>query len=80
MKNLLATALAAHSGTARILDAGGWFKPLARATHVLDLMPYETRRGVLAPAPLVGERFTRDTGTLSRTSLTRSHLSANCAA
>ncbi|MDD2765431.1 MAG: hypothetical protein PHE83_15825 [Opitutaceae bacterium] len=61
MNNLLATALAGLPDTARVLDTGGWFKPLARATHVLDLMPYETRRCVLTPAPLAGERFTRNT-------------------
>ncbi len=61
MNDLLATLLAGLPDSARILDAGGWFNPLPRATHVLDLMPYETRRGVLAPTPLAGERFTRDT-------------------
>lgn len=47
--------------TARILDAGGWFIPFDRATHVVDLMPYETRGGVLRPDPLPGERFTKNT-------------------
>lgn len=61
MNNLLVTSLAELPDTSRVLDAGGWFKPLPRATHVLDLMPYETRRCVLTPTPLVGERFTRDT-------------------
>jgi hypothetical protein len=61
MNDLLANALAELPDTARVLDAGGWFKPLPRATHVIDLMPYETRRCVLTPAPLDGERFTRDT-------------------
>jgi hypothetical protein len=61
MNDLLAIALAELPDSARVLDAGGWFNPLPRATHVLDLMPYETRRCVLAPAPLAGERFTRDT-------------------
>lgn len=46
---------------ARILDAGGWFIPLAQATHVADLMPYETRGGKLELQPLPGERFSRDT-------------------
>lgn len=27
----------------RVLDVGGWAAPFNRATHVLDLMPYETR-------------------------------------
>jgi hypothetical protein len=61
MSNLLATALAGLPDSARVLDAGGWFKPLPRATHVLDLMPYETRAGVLALTPLPDERFTCDT-------------------
>ena len=61
MNNLLATALAELPDTARVLDAGGWFKPLPRATHVVDLMPYETRGCVLTLTPLAGERFTRDT-------------------
>ncbi len=49
--------------SARILDAGGWFIPLQGATHVIDIMPYETRRGRLAPVPEPGERFTRATWT-----------------
>lgn len=43
---------------ARILDAGGWLQPLLRATHVADLMPYQTRRGRLQTEPIAGERFT----------------------
>ena len=31
------------------------------ATHVVDLMPYETRRGRLDLVPLAGERFTKTT-------------------
>ena len=46
---------------ARLLDAGGWFKPWPRATHVVDLMPYETRRGQLQLTPLAGEHFTKET-------------------
>ncbi|HWA85406.1 MAG TPA: methyltransferase domain-containing protein [Opitutus sp.] len=61
MNSLLHSALAALPPDARILDAGGWFKPLNRATHIVDLMPYETRRGVVTPNPLAGECFTRDT-------------------
>jgi hypothetical protein len=61
MNNLLTTALTKLPDTARVLDAGGWFKPLPLATHVIDLMPYETRGCVLTLAPLAGERFTRDT-------------------
>lgn len=43
-----------------VLDVGGWAKPLARANHVLDLMPYETRGlyGQRDPEP---ERFTAST-------------------
>lgn len=46
---------------AKILDAGGWFSPYTQATHVVDLMPYETRGGILRPDPMPGERFTKDT-------------------
>jgi len=28
--------------TARILDIGGWFAPCRQATHMVDIMPYET--------------------------------------
>ena len=28
----------------RVLDVGGWHDPFDLATHVLDIMPYETRR------------------------------------
>jgi SAM-dependent methyltransferase len=46
---------------ALILDCGGWFKPLGAATHVVDLMPYETRSCAVNHGPLPGERFTRET-------------------
>lgn len=46
---------------ARVLDAGGWFNPLLAATHVVDLMPYETRRGQLKLLPIAGERFNKAT-------------------
>ncbi|MBS0630862.1 MAG: methyltransferase domain-containing protein [Verrucomicrobia bacterium] len=46
---------------APVLDCGGWFIPLNAATHVVDLMPYETRRGRLELTSLPGEKFTRDT-------------------
>jgi hypothetical protein len=46
---------------AKILDVGGWFAPYHLATHVVDIMPYETRgRGSLAHHRSQ-ERFTRDT-------------------
>ena len=47
------------SSSSRILDAGGWFIPYGHATHVADLMPYETRGGVLRPGPLPGECFSK---------------------
>jgi SAM-dependent methyltransferase len=50
-----------HDPAARILDASGWFIPFERATHVVDLMPYETRGGVLRLDPLPGERFAKST-------------------
>lgn len=53
--------LAELPADARILDAGGWFRPLAAATHVVDIMPYQTRRGRLQLEPLPGERFTAAT-------------------
>jgi hypothetical protein len=28
----------------RVLDVGGWWRPLNLATHVVDMMPYATRR------------------------------------
>ena len=45
----------------RVLDVGGWFKPDNRATHVVDLMPYETRWAKLNLEPLPGERFSKET-------------------
>lgn len=44
-----------------ILDVGGWFKPEPRATHVVDLMPWETRGVTLSLAPLPHERFSKAT-------------------
>jgi hypothetical protein len=44
-----------------ILDVGGWFIPEPRATHVVDLMPWETRGVRLNLEQLPGERFTKDT-------------------
>jgi Methyltransferase domain len=36
-----------------VVDVGGWWKPLNRANHVIDLLPYETRAGGgrLGPGP-----------------------------
>lgn len=46
----------------RVLDVGGWAAPFNRATHILDVMPYETRGGLVpggyGPGP---ERFSEDT-------------------
>jgi SAM-dependent methyltransferase len=61
MSLLLDSLLVALPADARILDAGGWFKPHPSATHMADLMPYETRRGVVACTPQPGERFTKST-------------------
>ncbi len=49
------------AGATRILDVGGWFNPEPRATHVVDLMPWETRRAKLSLAPLPNECFTKAT-------------------
>jgi hypothetical protein len=45
---------------ARVLDVGGWARPLNRADWVLDLLPYETRGmlGADGPGP---ERFAAET-------------------
>jgi len=51
--------LAASAQT--ILDVGGWFIPEPRATHVVDLMPWETRGARLNLDPDPGERFTKET-------------------
>jgi len=61
----LRARLAALPADARVIDFGGWFCPLARATHVADAMPYQTRLGRLNLAPLPGERFTADTWMLT---------------
>jgi hypothetical protein len=61
LKNL-ELVLAGLPDDARVLDVGGWGAPVNRATHMLDLMPYETRGGM--PVGSFGEgpeRFTRDT-------------------
>src|SRR5450631_3478828 len=60
MTSALEAALDRFPSTARILDAGGWFRPLVRATHVIDWMPYETRRGQLSLEPTSAERFSRE--------------------
>jgi len=45
---------------ATLLDVGGWAAPFNRATHVLDLMPYETRGAMGSYGPRA-EQFTRKT-------------------
>jgi hypothetical protein len=44
----------------RVLDCGGWFKPLLQATHVVDLMPYETRNAEISRNINKDERFTKE--------------------
>jgi len=52
--------LAAIGDADRVLDVGGWYVPFRRATHVLDVFPYETRGtgGYQGPEK---ESFSRDT-------------------
>ena len=45
----------------RVLDVGGWHNPFNLATHVLDIMPYETRRTGDSLDPEDAERFTGET-------------------
>lgn len=51
----------AFEGHQKILDVGGWFKPEPRATHVIDLMPWETRGAKLNLQPLPEEKFSKET-------------------
>jgi len=44
-----------------ILDIGGWFITEPRATHVVDLMPWETRGARLNLEQLPAEQFTKET-------------------
>lgn len=48
-----------------VLDVGGWAAPFNRATHMLDVMPYESRGGLVpggyGPGP---ERFSAETWTV----------------
>lgn len=44
-----------------ILDVGGWFKPEPKATHVIDLMPWETRGARLCKERAQNENFSRRT-------------------
>jgi len=45
----------------KVLDVGGWHNPFNLATHVLDIMPYDTRRTGDALDPEDAERFGEDT-------------------
>jgi len=47
--------------SARVLDVGGWYRPFHLATHVMDLMPYGTRRSADAIDPDDTERFSEAT-------------------
>ena len=46
---------------ARVLDVGGWARPLSRADVVLDLMPYATRGSYGWNGSREAERFTEET-------------------
>lgn len=48
----------------RVLEVGGWAKPLARADWVLDLMPYETRGLYGRDGRAEDERFSAETWVL----------------
>lgn len=50
--------LEAARGGARVLDVGGWYRPLNLATDVIDILPYETRRTHEPLDPDNAERFT----------------------
>ena len=43
--------------SAKVLDVGGWAQPYPLATHVVDLMSYETRREAIGP---YAERFAQE--------------------
>jgi len=59
-KNIPA-AVAAAKAANRVLDVGGWVRPFNAATHVLDLMPYETRETIYAVDPDAQPRVSKDT-------------------
>ena len=50
----------AKGGFKRVLDVGGFEKPLRPATHAIDIMPYAARRLDEGRGPLP-ERFTQET-------------------
>lgn len=45
----------------KILDIGGWEKPFNRATHVLDILPYRTRKKQNSFPKGIKERFKKET-------------------
>jgi SAM-dependent methyltransferase len=51
-------------GAERVLDVGGWYRPLRLATHAMDLQPYATRRLEEALDPGEPERVTAETWTV----------------
>jgi hypothetical protein len=58
--NQLDSRVIALGADARILDVGGWFSPYPLATHVVDIMPYETRSQGYFPEPRPMEKFRKD--------------------
>lgn len=56
----LAAALGRIADTDLVVDVGGWWKPLNRADHVIDILPYDTRAGggTLGTGP---HRYSADT-------------------
>lgn len=48
----------------RVLDVGGWHKPFAPATHVIDLGSHATRRRWEELTPGIAERFSESTWTI----------------
>jgi SAM-dependent methyltransferase len=51
----------AANAAARVLDIGGWYQPFNLATHVVDLLPFATRRQHEALDPEDPERFSAET-------------------
>ena len=50
-----------EKASGRVLDVGGWYRPFNLATHVLDLLPYATRRVAEPLDPQDSERFSEAT-------------------
>jgi len=51
----------AANAAACVLDIGGWYQPFNLATHVVDLLPYATRRQHEALNPEDAQRFSAET-------------------